>query len=130
MNLKTAIYEQLKNDPAITEIVGSRIYRTLAPSKSKMPFITFQRITAINKNDIDLMTERFQFDLVGKIESDDELEKIKEAVLKNLNRFKGDLGGNFQIKAVYLEIIADSFNPDTKARRIILDFKFTYFSNL
>ncbi|MBI2550863.1 DUF3168 domain-containing protein [Candidatus Uhrbacteria bacterium] len=73
MNLKTAIFEQLTNDPAITAIVGERVYRTFAP-EATLPFISFQRITAVNQNDIDCMTERYQFDLVGSVESDDTLE--------------------------------------------------------
>ena len=130
MNLKTAIYEQLKNDPAIAEIISERIYRTLAPSKTKTPFITFQRITAVNKNDIDITTERFQFDLIAEIEADDQLETLKDAVIKNLNRFKGDLGETgFKVMNVWLEIISDDYNKDNSMRRIVIDFKFKYLQN-
>jgi len=130
MNLKIAIYEHLKNDPQIAGIVAGRIYRSLSPQGSEFPFITYQRITSTNKNDIDFITERFQFDLVGKIEDEDELETLKEVVIDCLNRFKGDLGGTgFKVKSVWLEIVADDFNEDHSARRIILDFRFAYLRN-
>ena len=88
MNLKTAIYEHLKNDPTIAGIVAGRIYRSLAPQGCEFPLITYQRITGTNKNDIDFVAERFQFDLVGKLEDDDQIEELKEAVIDRLNRFK------------------------------------------
>jgi len=127
MNLKTAIYEHLKNDSAIAEIVTGRIYRSFAPQGSEFPFISYQRITSANKNDIDLTTERFQFDLVGNLEDEDQMETLKDAVINRLNRFKGDLGGTgFSVKSVWLDIVADDFNEDHSARRIILDFRFAY----
>lgn len=127
MNLKTAIYEQLNNDPAIDGILAGRIYRSFAPQGAEFPFLTYQRITGTNKNDIDFTTERFQLDIVGKLEDEDQLETLKEAVINCLNRFKGDLGDTgFQVKSVWLEIVADDFNEDNSARRIVLDFKFAY----
>ena len=126
-NLKTAIYEHLKNDPAIVAIVDTRIYRSFAPQGSDFPFLTYQRITSTNKNDIDLTTERFQFDLIGKLENEDQLETLKEVVIDRLNHFKGDLGNTgFQVKSVWLDIVADDFNEDHSARRIVLDFRFAY----
>jgi len=51
-------------------------------------------------------------------------------VIDCLNRFKGDLGGTgFKVKSVWLEIVADDFNEDHSARRIILDFRFAYLRN-
>ena len=130
MNLKTAIYEHLKNDPAIEAIVAGRIYRSLAPQGSEFPLLTYQRITSTNKNDIDFTTERFQFDLVGKLEDDDQIEELKEAVVNRLNRFKGDLGGTgFKVKSIWLDIVADDFNEDHSARRIVLDFRIAYLRN-
>jgi len=130
MNLKTAIYEHLKNDSTIASLVAGRIYRSLAPQGSEFPLITYQRITSTNKNDIDFTTERFQFDLVGKLEDDDQIEELKEAVIDRLNRFKGDLGGTgFKVKSVWLNIVADDFNEDHSARRIVLDFRFAYLRN-
>lgn len=130
MNLKTAIYEHLKNDSTIAGLVAGRIYRSLAPQGSEFPLITYQRITSTNKNDIDFTTERFQFDLVGKLEDDDQIEELKEAVIDRLNRFKGDLGGTgFKVKSVWLDIVADDFNEDHSARRIVLDFRFAYLRN-
>ena len=126
MNLKTGIYEQLTNDPTITEIVGDRVYRTFAP-EAALPFISFQRITAVNQNDIDCVTERYQFDLVGSVESDDTLENLKERLLDNLNRFRGDLGNTgVKVKNTWLEIISDGFSEDNTLRRITVDFKFAY----
>ena len=126
MNLKTAIYEQLTNDPAITAIVGDRVFRTFAP-EATTPFLTFQRISAVNQNDIDCVTERYQFDLVGMVEHDDLLEELKEALLDNLNRFRGDLGNTgVKVKNTWLDIIADGFSEDNTLRRITVDFKFAY----
>jgi hypothetical protein len=126
-NLKTAIFEQLNNDAAITGIVGSRIYRTLAPQNVEFPFVTYQRISAVHKNDLDLFIERFQFDLIGQGEEDEILETLKDAMLENLNRFKGDLGGTgFKVMNVWLEIIADDYNEDNSTRRILIDFRFKY----
>jgi len=127
MNLKTAIFEHLKSDPAIAGILGERIYRSFAPQGAEFPFITYQRITSTNKNDIDFTTERFQFDLIGKFEDEDELETLKEAVIDRLNRFKGDLGGTgFHVKSVWLDIVSDDSNSETESRRITLDFRFAY----
>ena len=126
-NLKTAIFEQLSNDPNVSAIVSNRIYRTLAPPDSVFPFITYQRISATHKNDLDLFTERFQFDLIGKAEEDETLENLKEALLNNLNRFKGDLGNTgVKVMNVWLEVIADDYNEDNSTRRILIDFKFKY----
>lgn len=126
MNLKTAIYEQLTSDPAITAIVGDRVFRTFAP-EAATPFLTFQRITAVNQNDIDCVTERYQFDLIGTVEDDDTLEELKEALLDNLNRFRGDLGNTgVKVKNTWLDIIADGFSEDNSLRRITVDFKFAY----
>ena len=126
MNLKTAIYEQLTSDPAITIIVGDRVFRTFAP-EATTPFLTFQRISAVNQNDIDCVTERYQFDLVGTVEHDDLLEELKEALLDNLNRFRGDLGNTgVKVKNTWLDIIADGFSEDNTLRRITVDFKFAY----
>ena len=126
-NLKTAIFEQLNGDPSITSIVSNRIFRTLAPQGTDLPFITYQRVSATHKNELDLFTERFQFELIGENEDDESLENLKQALLENLNRFQGDLGQTgFKVMNVWLEIIADDYNEDNSNRRIMIDFKFKY----
>jgi len=127
MNLKTAIYEHLTADPAITAAVGERIYRSFAPEADTFPFLTYQRITATNQNDIDCVTERYQFDLVGKVEDDEALESLKEHLLDSLNRFRGDLGNTgMKVKNTWLDVISDGFSEDNAFRRITVDFKFAY----
>ena len=127
MNLKTAIYEHLHADPAITGLVGARIYRSFAPEADAFPFITYLRITATNQNDVDCVTERYQFDLVGKVEDDEALESLKEHLLDSLNRFRGDLGNTgMKVKNTWLDIISDGFSEDNSFRRITVDFKFAY----
>lgn len=127
MNLKTAIYEHLTADPAIMASVGGRIYRSFAPEANVFPFLTYQRITATNQNDIDCVTERYQFDLIGKVENDDVLETLKERLLESLNRFRGDLGNTgMKVKNTWLEVVSDGLNEDNLFRRITVDFKFAY----
>ena len=127
MNLKTAIYEHLSTDAAIIAVVGGRIYRSFAPQANAFPFICYQRITATNQNDIDCVTERYQFDLVGKVEDDETLESLKEHLLDSLNRFRGDLGNTgMKVKNTWLDIISDGFSEDNAFRKITLDFKFAY----
>lgn len=126
-HLKTAIYEHLQSDPQIGAVLDSRIYRTFAPQDSAYPFLTYQRITATNQNDIDLTTERFQFDLIGTLEDDDQLEALKESLISRLNGFKGDLGATgLRVTTVWLDVIADGWDEEHRHRRVSLDFQFAY----
>ena len=114
MNLKLPSTKHLKNDPTIVGIVVGRIYRShLHPQGQSFRFSHTNELQAQTKTISILSLSGFQFDLVGKLEDDDQVEELKEAVIDCLNRFKVTLAGQAsKVKIVWLDIVVDDFIED------------------
>ena len=52
MSIQSALYEHLKDDSAISTIVGSKVYPLVASDDDSPPYITFQLITRGHEHDL------------------------------------------------------------------------------
>lgn len=94
MAIKTPLYDRLVADGTVSGLVGTRIYRKVAPQEAAKPYVTFQGISAPRihgvKNSLGVVQERIQFDCWA--DTDSGAEAVADAIRASLDGFTGTLG--------------------------------------
>ncbi len=125
--IETILAEALLAAPAIAALVEDRIYPApldqLGSGAAQVPAVTYHRISTVAPVCLDgetpMATLRIQFDcwaepLVG-------VRALATAVRERLNGYHGP-----SLKAVFLTSGGgDEYEPDTKLRRVQMDFSIT-----
>lgn len=115
MSIESDLVTHLKNDSAVSALVGTRIYPMKAPQSVTNPYITYQVINdnsnqclggSVYQNDT-----RFQIDCWSTTYS--EAKAIKEAVLSALIGFKSSNSISNM----------DDYEDETQLYRQLIDFK-------
>ena len=109
------LYNQLKNDTLITDLVGTRIYPKKAPQNVQTPYLIYHEIIGSGKQcmsgSIYQTVTRFQIDCWGLKYSD--VKNLREAVKSSIIGFKSS--SNITTD--------DSYEPETQLFREKIDFK-------
>lgn len=119
-----AIYTFLVSQPEINKIVEDRIYPMLMPQDSKLPAITYQRISTVRKHILQAPSDFsfliFQFNCwsdkysESKILADNIIKIVQE-----ISQFEG-------IQAVLPMGELDRYEPDTKSYCVDIEVEFHY----
>lgn len=109
------LYNQLKNDTSVSDLVGTRIYPKVAPQNVTTPYIVYHVVNDIDNQclsgDIYQNDTRFQVDIWGKKYS--EVKQLKTAVKSSISKFKS----SYDLSSM------DDYEKDTELYRELLDFK-------
>ena len=107
------LYTRLKDDAALSALVGSRIYPKKAPQNVQTPYIVYHVITDTNNQCIEgevyQSDTRFQIDCWSKKYS--EVVLVKNAVKASIIGFKS----SYQISTM------DDYEPETELYREMID---------
>lgn len=95
VDLRSALYKSLANDPAIVAVVGSRVYPTFLPQTGKHPCVVFTVISDVRAKGLSgtlgAATARVQFDLRAYRLSD--AVALKEALRLKWEGYRGEMQG-------------------------------------
>jgi len=93
VSIKTDLYIYLRDNPGVKAAVSDRIYPLRAPDTATLPYITIQRVTNGQEQQMlasaDLSSPQFQIDCWAS--SSPSLESTSEAVRKALDGFTGQM---------------------------------------
>jgi hypothetical protein len=127
--IETALRAQLLATPAVTALVGQRIYALILPQKPQggagwVPAVTYQRIAAIRENALDgatgLVGVRFQVDSWALTYA--EVKDLAAAVRGALNGFAGAVGGE-NVQGSFLLADTDRYESEVELFRVSQDFR-------
>lgn len=114
----------LEGRPAVSAIVGARIYFVRLPDKATLPAITIQRVSGARLTAHSGRTKHaspiFQVNCWGKTyKAAKELAKVLQ---QELEGFKGTMGST-DVQATMLIGDRDDFHPEVDDYRAILEFR-------
>lgn len=127
-----SIYDQLTGDSAITDIVGTRVYHNQPPTDPTLPYVVFKRVSENQINQVCFAGDRWQITCIHDTTENDydtDLENLKEAIIANLNGFKGTMGNapdEQKIKTVEFKEAREIPLSNNQEREVSLDFVFRY----
>ena len=127
--ISQAVYELL-NVVSITSLATGGVYPVLAPQGASFPFIVWnEKGTPENfKDGSDITYYDVQIDVYASKGKDGAggfllVEQIGDAVISELDRYKGTIGGSV-IQQTVLESTEILYDPISEAARQILEFRF------
>lgn len=116
MSVEGAFASHLKADAAVAALVGSRIYRVVAPPKSAVPYIVMQRITADHKRHmaaaVGLAAAGIQLTCWDYVPQG--AYETAEAVREATDHFRGTMGNapnTATVGAAFLESEMEDYSP-------------------
>lgn len=121
INAKQFLNEELKNIPALSAIVGTRIYPKKAPIDTQLPLVTFS-LRAGSK--VDRRWVQNYFFLVN-VRSKDELEadEARRVIIQHFNCFQNTSG----VRDTSVVWIVDEYEPTSQANLASTTLKITLF---
>jgi hypothetical protein len=124
---RPGIRAHLAADPAITAIVGSRIYPVQLPQGIRLASLVYSRISEIesyhNAGPSALMQTRFQFDSVSPVV--DEATLLADAVKERLGGFAGAItytGGVLNVEGIFFDMGREDYDGEIAFYRVSRDF--------
>lgn len=117
------VYYQLANTNAVTTLVADRIYPDIAPTKTLLPYVTFQRISTPRIRDLKglsgLAYPRFQIDAwaTSRLSAKEVIDAVRAA-------FDGQSGNTsgIAVKAVSIQDEAADIDAESGLYRARADF--------
>jgi len=125
--IEKGLFTLLSTDPAISGMIGTRIYPLLLPTGAVMPAMTYQVVGGAGDPTFEtsgLIKLRMQFSCWGDKYSD--AAQLRKALVKLLNGYGGILsdGTNLQLGEFIQPI--DYFDNDTLLFRCAVEFYFLF----
>ncbi|OGG44112.1 MAG: hypothetical protein A3F84_27770 [Candidatus Handelsmanbacteria bacterium RIFCSPLOWO2_12_FULL_64_10] len=112
MSIESGLYDHLRRNGAIADLVGSRIYPQQAERDASLPLIVYQRISTQRgrynlRTTSGLAGPRIQLDCYGSTYA--ETKDVADAVLDLIDGYKGLLGAStFTAQGIFVEDERDS----------------------
>lgn len=121
--LKAGIYSWLSNVSGITDLVGSRIYPSVAPASAALPFITFQRIgfnEDVQLRDAGFLYSPIQVDIWGasSLETENVFEALNTEVQAQIAAAYANDLGSVNIRNLLITNALDGFEPPDEGKEI------------
>jgi hypothetical protein len=128
--LEPGLYAYLKNDPAVSALVGDRIFPNVVPEGTILPSIRYQRITTQREDTHDPFGEmhayvRATVQIDSWSTSAQGAMEVGEAVMLALSGFHGDMEG-VSIGRVTNVRESDTYDLQKKLHGRSQDFQFWY----
>lgn len=113
----------------LTALIGTRIYPVVASQNVTLPFVTFQRISAVRTPgmgaDIGIVRTRFQIDVIaGAVEGGPPAYPLMRAVMTQvrlaIQRYR-DAASNPEVLDCFIENEQDLYEDETDLHHGVLD---------
>jgi hypothetical protein len=122
-NTAAALYQILKTNLAVNDIVQGRIFRDYADQPATPYIVIVKNETAVQGGER-YFTEYWQIILVDSLSNSDALETLRGLVIKLLDGFKGvENNTNVDFKNIYLTNVYDNILAENKDKAVILEIK-------
>ena len=124
-SLEEAMFQFLRDHPDLEGIIGTRVFPLRMPHDTKLPAITFSRISAVREmthnGNSHLARPRLQFNCW----SEDYLEakELAHKLMNILHGFSGEVDG-ITIRSVTVDLEFDIFDDATNLYQTLLDATF------
>lgn len=128
MSIKDAIYSRSQAYAGLTTLIGTRLYNTLAPQNTAMPYVTYQIISADRTHVMgrdSLGRPRVQFDSYGTTRAS--AEDVNAQVVACFSRWSGTVA-SIVVKdtIVYSDGIDTQADDLTLIPRVTSEFEVNY----
>lgn len=93
--LEAAVYTRLTTHPGLSALVGTKVYRSRAPLDARLPFVTYQRISAVRWScfGADTGVARARIQTTSWHRTPELVGDVKEQVRAALQRWRGTVAG-------------------------------------
>ena len=122
MTIESVIYTQLTGFAGLSALVALRVYPTPAPQNVVVPFVTYQRISAVRYpgmgSDSPLVSSRFQFDAIAA--SFIGMRAVMDQLRQSLQRFRSNSSSPVVIDT-FIENELDLYDDDSDLHHGVLD---------
>ena len=130
LTIEEGIYYHLANTPAVTAIVGTRIYPLKLPQKPTLPALTYQLITpmSIIAHDGKSGTAQCRYQITGFANTPDAVRDLMEKVRICMDGYKGVIGGanTITVQAMLPEGGYENHDPETNRYMRARDYMIWY----
>lgn len=127
MSIEAAIYYKLTNASAITNVVSTRIYPIELPQNVVYPAVTYQRVSTVRNNALDIplgvTTIRLQTDCYGISLST--AQQIADLIREELNGFNGTVQ-TIKIYSIFADDERHFFEENLEQKRVMVDYLITF----
>lgn len=122
--VEAAIYSRLTAYTNLTNLVGDRIYQTVARQGASNPLVVINLITLqpTNAMGIDIAPTEAGIQVSVFAENGASCASVAEQVKAALQRYRGTSGG-IVVQATFLDSERSDFEPENKEHRRDLDFR-------
>lgn len=115
MSFRNALFEQLKDNAGVAAIVSTRIYNSVAPEGSALPFIVLEQIGGDRDHHTggaNGLTRR-EFQITSYDDKPNDAETLAEAIRDALDGFRGTMGttDTENVRGSFLSSSLDKFEP-------------------
>lgn len=124
MTIAETIRAKLIANPALSALVGARIYPLKLPQNPTYPAITYQRVAGDYQGDIGVHSPDFQFDCWASGYT--EAENLTRALINALDRESWRTGNHEIIKCTLNRTPLDLYDSVVNKHRVSLDFSILY----
>ena len=108
---------------SLTELIGNRLYPSVAPEKTPTPYVTYFEVSSYGSHDLPIAFPRYQFSV---FDTRYLTAKNVAAELRSiLQRYKGRMGNTRVIQGVW-EGGRELYEQDTGLHHIPTDFRMIY----
>ncbi|OGR95738.1 MAG: hypothetical protein A2V88_15970 [Elusimicrobia bacterium RBG_16_66_12] len=111
--IEKSVRAVLRASPAVSAIVGTRIWPLILPQSPALPAITYQRISLVSPVTLDsaIGPERIRLQVDCWALTWDAVRDLAHAVKATLHGFSGIVAGQQPLNGVFLDSEADLFEP-------------------
>jgi len=128
--IELALIELLRAHTGLTDLVNNRIYAVVGDQKGALPFVTFERLSAMRSAQLDGCGDgivKAEFEIVSRAAKYKQSKLLAEQVRLALQHFSGGvLGAKVNIHFAFLESDSDFYEEKTKHHMVIQDWEITY----
>ena len=118
---------QILADSAVENLVGTRMYPTIAPQSAALPYITYQVISAFRQPTMlapdNLPEKRIQIDAWGSTFS--QAHAVAEAIRQAIDGFSGTMGSSpgTEVQGVFADTERTMYEPEPELHRVSRDYR-------
>ena len=125
--IEEAIFSKLTSEPAVTNLVGTRVYPSQLPQNPTYPAVVYRRVSTQWPYDLsgpgNMGFPRFQFDCYGL--SYGSVKGVAQTLRLVLSGFAGSVDG-VEICGIWFLSEVDGFDPVADVDRVAVDFRVSF----
>ena len=125
--IEQGIHALLSTTPALSAIVGPRIYPVFVPQEAQLPCLSYQVVSGSSDYSVDgssAVWKRIQFDAWGNQYAD--VKGIQRALQAVIDSYSGALPDGTFLLGTFRGVELDEFESDARIYRTITEYSFHF----